>query len=150
MDSNTFKGYTQLKSVTFQGNSLTSIDLELFNDSIRLVFSIKPINSVDKFEKKLTFPLLRYLNLVYCPSMEVHTLLATPNVTNVDLSNNQMTSFEFLDLQIPSKLTSLDLHGNRINYFKLSVTIGVIRNLYLNNNLFRSIAFYFVSSISLK
>lgn len=218
IDPNTFKGYTQLKSVTFQGNSLTSVDLELFNDStnvlLGLYFQSNPLTQLTN-SKKLTFPLLRYLYLVYCPSMtnldsnvvngtpsmesfayfdyyylsqsspikpyqlspwkkleslrievknqssltkehlnglnsltllqftrsniktmEVHTLLATPNVTNVDLSNNQMTSFEYL--QIPSKLTILDLHGNRINYFKLSVTIGTLRNLYLNNNLFRS------------
>jgi hypothetical protein len=217
IDPNTFKGYTQLKGVTFQGNALTSVDLELFNDSsnvlLGLYFTSNPLTQLTN-SKKITFPLLKYLNLIYCPTMtnldsnvvngtpsmesfeyfdynylsqsspikpyqlspwkklewlrievknqssltkehlnglnsltflqftsniktmEVHTLLAIPNVTNVDLSNNQMTSFEYL--QIPSKLTILDLHGNRINYFKLSVTIGTVRYLYLNNNLFRS------------
>lgn len=69
-------------------------------------------------------------------TIEVHTLLALPNVTLVDFLDNELTSFEYL--QIPEKLTYLSLRGNKINYFKLSRTMGFVRKLYLDFNRFRS------------
>ena len=69
-------------------------------------------------------------------TIEVHTLLALPNVNIVDFTNNALTSFEYL--QIPNKLTQLFLSGNKMNYFRLSKTMGYLRYLYLDNNLFRS------------
>ena len=69
-------------------------------------------------------------------TIEVHTLLALPNVSSIDFSNNVLTSFEYL--QIPPKVTTLNLGGNKMNYFMLSRTMGVIKFLYLNNNMFRS------------
>ena len=69
-------------------------------------------------------------------TIEVHTLLALPNVTNVELSYNDITAFEYL--QIPSKLNTLVLYENKMNYFKLSRTMGSIRNLNMAYNRFRS------------
>ena len=68
--------------------------------------------------------------------IEVHSLLALPNVNNVDFSDNEITAFEYL--QIPSNLILLRLSGNKMNYFRLSKTMGYLKYLYLDNNLFRS------------
>lgn len=49
---------------------------------------------------------------------------------------NSIRSLEYL--QIPSKLDTLRLFGNNMNYFKVSRTISVIKSLELSNNQFRS------------
>ena len=69
-------------------------------------------------------------------TIEVHTLLALPNVTEIDFRGNELRSFEYL--QIPEKLTTLSLSGNKINYFMLSRTMGYLRTLILDYNDFRS------------
>ena len=69
-------------------------------------------------------------------TIEVHTLLALPNVTFVDFTNNELTSLEYL--QIPKKLETLYLQGNKLNYFRLSRTMGAVKVLTLQNNQFRS------------
>lgn len=69
-------------------------------------------------------------------TIEVHTLLALPNLVYADFSNNDITAFEYL--QIPPKLIQLKLSGNKMNYFMLSRTMENIKFLYLDNNLFRS------------
>ena len=69
-------------------------------------------------------------------TVEVHTLLALPNIRNVDLSYNDITAFEYL--QIPEKLNGLGLKGNKMNYFMLSRTMGYLGSLSIAGNLFRS------------
>ena len=69
-------------------------------------------------------------------AIEVHTFAAFSNLTSLDLSKNELRSFEYL--QIPTKLNELNLGRNIMNYFMLSRTMGVIKKLYLNSNQFRS------------
>ena len=83
-------------------------------------------------------------------TVEVHTLLSLPNLTNVEFYYNDITAFEYL--QIPNKLDILDLQGNKMNYFMLSRTMGFIKNLRINNNLFRSFKsmdFTFLANLTL-
>ena len=79
-------------------------------------------------------------NLIFYDSnletIEVHTLLALPNLTEASIGNTNVRSFEYL--QIPEKLTVLYLGGNKMNYFMLSRTMGFLRKLSLNKNQFRS------------
>ena len=69
-------------------------------------------------------------------TVEVHTLLVLTNATSVDFGFNDITAFEYL--QIPKKLESLNLQSNKMNYFMLSITMGYLKYLYINNNRFRS------------
>ena len=69
-------------------------------------------------------------------TVEVHTFVPLTNLTYIGLSGNDITAFEYL--QIPNKLDTLDLQRNKMNYFMLSRTMGAIKTLYINNNLFRS------------
>ena len=75
----------------------------------------------------------RYSNI---KTVEVHTFVTFSNLTYIGLEGNDITAFEYL--QIPNNLKSLTLGGNKMNYFMLSRTMGVIEQLFLNNNLFRS------------
>ena len=82
-------------------------------------------------------------------TIEVHSLLAMPNLTYVDFSNNDITAFEYL--QIPPKVNQLRLSGNKMNYFMLSRTMGFVELLLLDNNLFRSFKsmdFTFLSNLT--
>ena len=69
-------------------------------------------------------------------TIDVHTFERLSNLRHLDLSNNSLTSFEYL--QIPKNLYALYLNGNNMNYFALSRTMGVLKVLSLVNNRFRS------------
>lgn len=121
IDPNTFKGYTQLKGVTLQGNGLTSVDLELFNDSsnvlLGLYFTSNPLTQLTN-SKKITFPLLKYLNLVYCPTM---TNLDS-NVVNGTPSMEQFDYFDYNYLSQSSPIKPYQLSPwKKLEWLKLEV-----------------------------
>ena len=69
-------------------------------------------------------------------TVEAQTFSALTNLIRVDFSNNDINALEYL--QIPINLGSLNLQGNKMNYFMLSRTMGFIKTLNLKDNLFRS------------
>ena len=69
-------------------------------------------------------------------TIEVHTFENLSSVYALDLSYNLLTSFEYL--QIPQNLYRLILSQNSMNYFKLSRTMLVLKELFISYNLFRS------------
>ena len=69
-------------------------------------------------------------------TIDVHTFESLSNLTYIGLRFNLLTSFEYL--QIPKNLKELNLGWNNMNYFALSRTMGVLKILRINNNLFRS------------
>jgi Leucine-rich repeat (LRR) protein len=88
------------------------------------------------------FPALRIVNhggggsLHTLKTVDVHTFESLPNLTKIDLTINYITSFEYL--QIPKNLKELDLSWNKMNYFALSRTMGVLETLNIGANRFRS------------
>ena len=90
------------------------------------------------------FPALRYFrtgeySIGYSSSLktvDVHTFESLSNLTNLDLQLNSLTAFEYL--QIPKNLKNLNLAGNKMNYFALSRTMGVLDYLDISANRFRS------------
>ena len=192
IDPNTFKGYTNLTSLTMQSCGFKQVDLGLFKDltSLKILdLSFNPLTQLTN-PKKISFPFLHYLILNNCPlisldqnvingtpnltsfsiendvqfyqlktnqlsgwknlidlslaiknqtsltkahfnglnrlndlairygnikTIEVHTFFGLSSLTSLDLSGNQLTSFEYL--QIPSQLNALYLQLNKLNYF---------------------------------
>ena len=106
----------KLQTLEIETKNQTSLTKEHFNGLSSLI-SLSFINSNIK-------------------TIEVHTFNKLPNLYFIDLRINELRSFEYL--QIPPNVNALDLSGNKMNYFKLSRTMGVIQRLFINQNLFRS------------
>ena len=141
LDSNLINSLPNLETFVFRSsNPLTSIKPNQLSPWKKLqVLAVLAKNQTSLTKEHFT-GLNSLTNLIFTDShiktVEVHTLLALPNVTSVDLSNNDITAFEYL--QIPTKLRTLNLEGNRMNYFMLSLTMGYLKYLNINKNLFRS------------
>ena len=86
-------------------------------------------------------------------TFEPDILIKFPNLTFTDLSNNEMTALDFL--QFPSNPIGyyyyiLDLHGNKLNSFRLCPTIQSINVIRLNNNqftTFKSMDFTYLTNL---
>ena len=95
---NQLSAWTKLQTLNIVTKNQTSLIKEHFN-------GLSSLNSLS----------FRNSNI---KTVEIHSLLALPNVTFVDFSNNDIYAFEYL--QIPTKLETLYLERNKMNYFMLS------------------------------
>ena len=166
IDPNTFIGYNSLYQLSISSSDLTTLDLEAFKGAVNLGILRLSLYRMNKFTntKNLKFPYLTELTITYnnltslnkamfnafpalkiynhggyshcVRTVDVHTFESLPNLTKIDLNYNLITSFEYL--QIPKKLKELNLYGNKMNYFALSRTMGVLESLNIASNLFRS------------
>ena len=145
LDSNVVNAFPNLTTFDFKSSSANLVQLSpLKVNQLSPWKKLKILSISTKNQTSLTkehfngLSSLTFLSFMKSniKTVEVHTLLALPNVTAVDLSYNDITAFEYL--QIPDKLIRLNLEGNKMNYFMLSRTMGYLKYLYINNNLFRS------------
>ncbi|XP_035913104.1 protein flightless-1 homolog [Anopheles stephensi] len=66
-------------------------------------------------------------------SIEVAQLLQLPNLTSLNLSNNNITSFPVSEHQYPQALRQLDLYGNPIsNPFNETMRVRIIGKIYVS------------------
>ena len=168
IDPNTFNGYVDLKSITISSTILLAIDMEVFTNLTNLNYlkldtpslntltnsksvklpsltSLTLFTNLTSLNKPMfnTFPALVWLyaanfndRLSRIKTIDVHTFESLSNLTEINLRQNLLTGFEYL--QIPKNLKTLNLAGNKMNYFALSRTMGVLDFLDISKNLFRS------------
>ena len=140
LDSNVINGLPNLLTFFVQNGQFSPLK----PNQLSAWKKLQNLGLLTKNQTSLTKECFNGLNsLVYLSFMnsgiktvEVHTFVQLTNLTYISLSGNDITAFEYL--QIPNKLDTLNLQGNKMNYFMLSRTMGVIKTLYINNNLFRS------------
>ena len=168
IDPNAFYQYKMLNSIAIESNNMLTIDLEAFKYATNITTLSLKLWSLNTFtnSKNLKFPYLTqlriYTNLTSLnkpmfnafpalyrldasnhnrlasaiKTIDVHTFESLSSLGELSLSLNSLTGFEYL--QIPKNLKSLVLYGNKMNYFALSRTMGVLKYLDISNNLFRS------------
>ena len=168
IDPNALNGYDKINSILISSTNILTIDLEVFKGSVNVKWMFLNVTSLNKLtnSNNVKFQYLRQLivnsNLTNLnkpmfsafpalywfdagnfenaarsiKTVDVHTFESLSNLSNLDLRLNSITSFEYL--QIPKNLKSLILTGNNMNYFALSITMGVLSYLDISNNRFRS------------
>ena len=121
-------------SYTLTANVLNQLGYNSQSNAINIndhnIDSIDP-NALNGYDN------LTYFHVGYgLKTIEEHTFEGLSSLTILDLRNNLLTSLEYL--HIPKQLNSLILCQNKMNYFSLSRTIGVLKKLDISNNRFRS------------
>ena len=167
IDPNTFNGFIHLHELTLSSDYLTTLDLELFKGTVNLEVLRLSLYRMNKFTntKNIKLPHLTELTITFnnltslnkaifnafpalkifnygtnfgcrLNTVDVHTFESLSNLTKLELNYNLITSFEYL--QIPKNLKELRLSSNKMNYFALSRTMGVLDILDISFNQFRS------------
>ena len=164
IDPSAFNGYDKLTILDIFTNNLTAIDVEVFKGAVNIKGLYIQCRSLNKLtnskniklqsltelflSNNLTslnkpmfnaFPSLTSFRAGYdgeIKTIDVHTFESISNLTFLYLGFNLLTGFEYL--QIPKNLRTLNLAGNKMNYFALSRTMGVLEALNIRENRFRS------------
>lgn len=117
IDTNAFKGYSNVVYLSFASCSLTKIDLEVLKDLVNLVaFEIQdsPFSQMTN-SKRIIFKQLQNLNFYDCPlvSLDSNVINSLPNLTQLTIDNhNQLSPIKPNQLSVLKKLLYLTLSTN--------------------------------------
>ena len=179
IDPNALNGYDKLIRLSIHSDQLTTIDIEIFKGAVNLEELFIVCRSLNKFTNSKNIKLPRVTTLYFqnnltsfnkpmfsafpalisfitselgrggTKTVDVHTFESLSNLISLNLGNNLLTGFEYL--QIPKNLKALHLDSNYINYFALSRTMGVLDYLDISRNRFRpfkSMDFTFLANLT--
>ena len=162
IDPNAFKGYSKITHFTLISTNLLTMDIEIFKDAVNVDSIYIDTSSLNKLTNSKNIILNKIFSLYLSTNLtslnkpiinafaslsrfgassnlktiDVHTFESLSKLDTISLMHNLITSFEYL--QIPKNLKQLVLSENKMNYFALSRTMGVLDYLKIDKNLFRS------------
>jgi hypothetical protein len=123
IDVNAFKGYTQMTQLQIEYSGFSTLDLELFKDSVNLqtlTLSYNPSLTHLTNSKKLIFPTMRYLNL-YVPllsSLDPNLIKGLPYLNTF--------YFQMQPLTLSHQLSPLK--PNQLSAWKKLENLGILTN----------------------